>query len=600
MSEIESNEINKNPDMDIDALLKEAQSQNNDEDVLRKAPDNDKVSSDDEKTVESVNDLFNSYKAREMPKKEEMSPLEKMQANKESGGLKMKTSDMVDDSMPTKNIMYNDDRVNAWKESLDEMDEELRKRQAVTIIKKPMNQLEYTQMMIEIGMVKFDGNGKAYIDNRGVDEAGVPFEREIRYIKLREEGDPAFSPDEFKDVAHEDTDKQQSQNTTSGESTGEDNGDEMSPEKRKIVEVLIDKTGFGSDFMFTDEEKAKLRAADTIRVNEVKEVNINAIKNRRSDVTFQDSIRQYSSKGSRVTICFPGSGFRAQMKGMSYGEFSDVALSTETVTFDQYYKRFSIIYNNMTNISVGPFDDFEDFLKRFAYSDIQLAMYAMFVATEQEDQEISLSCGDESCGKNFNWKYSTRSLLRLDRCPDTFLERMSRIAQAPASEFDKIRAEAPVLNSKYIQLPDSGIIAEIGIASAYDFLYNFVPLLDEETFKKEFGDKASDIYQANMYHLLTVRGLWVPLNDGKYAHAVGYKDILDALYMIKPSEIQIINAYTSKISEQHSAIFSLGDVVCPHCGHVTKNLDVSIDEMVFQIFERLMNTNIEVGNTQDL
>ena len=51
------------------------------------------------------------------------------------------------------------------------------------------------------------------------------------------------------------------------------------------------------------------------------------------------------------------------MKGMSYGEYADVALSMENVTFDQYYKRLSVIYNKMTNVSTGKFETFEDFLK---------------------------------------------------------------------------------------------------------------------------------------------------------------------------------------------------------------------------------------------
>ncbi len=71
---------------------------------------------------------------------------------------------------------------------------------------------------------------------------------------------------------------------------------------------------------------------------------------------------------------------------MSYGEYQDVALSMENITTDVYHKRLSVIYNCMTNISTGPFESFDDFLHKFAFSDMDLALYGLFVATESETQ----------------------------------------------------------------------------------------------------------------------------------------------------------------------------------------------------------------------
>ena len=93
----------------------------------------------------------------------------------------------------------------------------------------------------------------------------------------------------------------------------------------------------------------------------------------RTDKSFQESVEEFEFANSKITVCFPGSGFRAQMKGMTYGEMGDVALSMDRVTFDQYYKRLSVIYNKMTNISTGPFKDFEDFLKNLCYAGIPMA-----------------------------------------------------------------------------------------------------------------------------------------------------------------------------------------------------------------------------------
>jgi hypothetical protein len=307
-------------------------------------------------------------------------------------------------------------------------------------------------------------------------------------------------------------------------------------------------------------------------------------------------IKEFDYKDFRTTMCFPGSGFKAQMKALTYGEYSDVALSMENITTDIYYKRLSIIYNKMTNISTGPFKDFEDFLKSFAYTDIPLALYGMYMATEEDVQEIQLSCGVPTCKKNFNWKFNTRSLIRLDQCADVFLDKLRELASASASDYDSIRERSIVMSPHYIELPDSKFIVEIGIASAYDFLYNFIPLLDENKFKEEFGD-LTEAYLNNVMLLTSIRSINVPTENGEYIECTGYRDILDAIYRVSPKDIQIINTYAGEIQENYNMTFSFGDVKCPHCGAVTKNMVVSMDDLVFQTYQRLMTTEIKLKTT---
>ena len=483
---------------------------------------------------------------------------------------------------PKRNIVYNDERMQEFEDSINELDESIKKRNAVIVLHQPKDQFEYVELISEIDKVKFDENGKAYFSL--VNEEGKPVEP--KYCRIREDKEDAFDYSVLKEF--EDKEKQNKEETTNT----------ISEEKKKMVEILIDKTGLGKDFMFTEEEKMKISEAETIRVNEVKVIDIAAIKAKRSQKSFQESINEFNTQGSRTTICFPASGFRAQMKGLTYGEYADVSLSMENVTFDQYYKRLSIIYNKMTNISSGPFENFEDFLKHFAYTDIPLAIYGMFIATEQENQQIGLRCGSESCKKSFDWQYSTRSILRLDKCADTFLKKMQEIATAPAMEYDKLKANAAVENSKVIELPSSKFAVEMGIASAYDFLYNFIPLMDENTFKEAFGDDLNEIYMNNVLLLTTIRSVYVP-NGDEYIECIGYKDILDAIYNVDPTEIQILAAYASKIQKEYEVTFAFENVVCPHCGNVTKQLDITIDDLVFQTYQQLMSTEIDLSQIRD-
>ena len=45
-----------------------------------------------------------------------------------------------------------------------------------------------------------------------------------------------------------------------------------------------------------------------------------------------------------------------------------------------------------------------------------------------------------------------------------------------------------------------------------------------------------------------------------------YKDILDALYLVKSDEVKIIASVASKLTAEYQSVFAFNNVVCPHCG----------------------------------
>ena len=556
--------------------------------------------------LNAVKEESNIIKSENAPAEVKKSPLEILKEDeaKTPKGLVVDNGELKVDNGPQKNIVYNDERMADIKNEINNYDTTLLKRSKVTLIKKPMTQLEYVQLMDEIESVKINPDGSISFDL--MDKYGN--KQEPVFVRPRKDDEPLYdfsilTPEERKELKDKGTDIKEEEIKTDGDKSSEseeDKEEEISPEKKRIVEILIDKTGLGGDFFLTEEEKNKVSEAETIRINEVRILDLATIKAKRSTVSFQDHIKEFNINGSRTTICFPASGFKAQMKGLSYGEYADIALSMENVKFDQYYKRLSIIYNHMTNISRGDFKDFEDFLKHFSYTDISLALYGLYISTEKEIQEIPLKCGNKKCNKTFNWEYNTRNILRLERCADKFLKKMEEVATAKPSDYDKIAENAAVNNSKYVELPDSKVVCEMGVASAYDFLYNFIPLMNEETFKDAFGNDASNVYMNNVLLLTSVRSVDVPDGEGGYIHCTGYKDILDAIYYIGPNDIKYLAAQTAKIQSMWEVTYSLGDTKCPHCGAVTKNLDVSMDDLVFQTYNRLMSTEIELSKIQEL
>lgn len=516
-------------------------------------------------------------------KEKELTPLEKMKLQQQNKviGQTVSNEALAEDAAPLRDFVHNDERMEDIDETLKELDNSIEKRNAVVIKRQPQNGLEFAQAMLEIDCVKFDSLGKAYIDLK--DAQG--HDLEPVYIRIRKDDEDLF---DYNDLDQKFRNKD------------EEEVDPDSPEgkKKKTIEVLIDKTGLGSDFMFTPEEKLKLAEAERILITSTSTLDISSIKAAPSDKAFQDVVNTSDLSSTRTTICFPASGFKADMTGMGYGEYADVAIDVDNgFSFDKYRKRLTVIYNKMRNISCGPFKDFETFLKGFAYTDISMAIYGLYLSTEPEEQSLQLRCGNPGCENSFDWYFRAHSLLRLNKCADKFLEKMHEITTAPASNYDDIRRNSEVLNPRYIKLPMSNFIVEVGIASAYDFLYNFVPLLDQDTFEESFPDMEYEDSLDKLSLLTVVRSIRIPDGDDKYIECYGYKDILGAIERIHPKEIKILLAYMAKLQSQYQITFSFGDVTCPHCGNVSHDMNVTIDELVFRTYQQLTNIEIDLENT---
>ena len=503
-----------------------------------------------------------------------------------------------------------DERRERMKATMDESEMLLKQRAAIIPLKQFESSTEYSQMVHEISLVRFDETGKAYFDYEKDSNGNnvIP-----KFIRLRTENDPPYSKEN--DYLVMNRDAENARRIADGKEPIPDSvpltakvediehKDEEEDTKSKTINLIIDKTGLGTDFILSEDERKKMAEANEIRLTQVEVLDIASITTEKPERdSFTGKINTYQLSGSKTTISFPASGFKADMTGLTYGEIADISLSMDAVNVDKYYKRLAIIYNKMKNISNGPFDSFEDFLKNFAYTDISLAVYGLFVATFPEVQTISLRCGRNSCNKTFDWDYATRSILRLDKSDEVLLNKMAQLASADPNEYEDIYKKAAVRNSKFIKLPYSGYIVELGIASAYEFLYNFIPVIDDETFKQAFGNDINDVYKNNMLLLTTVLSVRIPKNDNpnSYILCEGYKDIVDAIYSISPEEIKIIATMSNKIQTQYQVNYSFGDVKCPHCGNVTKDLDLTIDDLVFQTYQRLISTEIDLTNIQGL
>lgn len=372
--------------------------------------------------------------------------------------------------------------------------------------------------------------------------------------------------------------------------------EEMSEEKKNLVNILIDKTGLGSDFHFTEEEQEKLRTSTEIRVREVEEVDLASIEVEASDKSFLESVEEFQISDSKCPVVFPASRFKAYMTGLSYGEMGDLTLNTENPSFDQLHKRLTVIYNKMVNPSIGKFKDFNDFLHNFAYTDVDLAVYGLVVASFPEIDEIDLQCNNAGCKKGFKAKYSPRTLIKFNKANEHLLKAMEEVVNCPVTQANELLKKSPTQTHKRVRLPMSKFVLEIGIASAYDYLYNIVDNVINDKFKETHPDDVNGILQLNSTLLGMIRTVYVPTASGKYRKYDQFEDMINALYRIEPEEIAVLIRLLQEYNDKYSIGFEINDVVCPHCGTKTSVVPIDPNTLVFHRQQYLMTMNVDISN----
>lgn len=518
--------------------------------------------------------------AKKEPKKEEASPLEKAMKH-EQKGMVVNTDALKTETHQFRQNYDTDESREGFEEKLEELDDNAKKARAVVVVKKPTNQMEDAQMMDEIMAVKFDENGKAIVPEGAM------------YIVAKEDVAELEKKKTEPDVSEETSDDPSSYDETEDDS-----------KRKEIINILIDKTGLGRDFTFTDEEEKLIEESKEIHIKEVEDLTLRTAKVKRiedEDLSFMDTVDKYQLSVSKTHMSFPLSGFSAEMTGLSYGEFGDITLdqsddSIDELTFEKIWKMLTVIYNKMINPTCGRFKNFDDFLMKFAWKDVPLATYALLISTQPEIDTIGMKCNSKECGKNFDHKYSTRGLIDFDDCTDGYLALIDGLANAKGHQLFEIAKNSLVRNVKRIEISDT-MLVDIGPASCHDYLYGICEQVKNMEDIEDGEEVAKRLFYIMMLQI--VRAIIIKDKNGEEHTFKSYDKIIEIFDKhMTPAEFNIIQSIYRKSEEEYRIGFSIKNIVCPHCQTVTERVSIEPKQLVFQIRQTMLSTQVTLGNFQ--
>jgi len=325
-------------------------------------------------------------------------------------------------------------------------------------------------------------------------------------------------------------------------------------------------------------------------------------------------IQTYETSLNDVPITLPMSGYKCKIKPVNWFETIDLVAPSSNSKIDFQLQRWSIIYNHMTNVSIGAFKNFDDFLRKTKYADLSILEWAILVATADEEESLDITCGNPKCQAHYSYTYRPREIIHLneERIPKKYHEVHNA---APGNQAVQLFNEINSKKRRY-QLPTSKLIVEIEEPSAYDYITKTLPLIikkytekrpndpemndfNEETLQ---GDPTLMSFSYRVACMMRISAIVIPdkNNPTREYRFTDWEDIerqIDSIKIMKDSMLIMKLAMDSRDMAE-PAEFYLENVACPHCGRVDKVIPITniTQSLLFRISRRLEDMELNLIN----
>lgn len=356
---------------------------------------------------------------------------------------------------------------------------------------------------------------------------------------------------------------------------GKEVNEEYLEKNPKIGIIEIDKKNVDK-IEFTTEEQAKLSKVKSIKMIIVQEEKLKQIKIDKVDKKSKAAyLKAIDGSLAKYSVPLPIIGDYVSFRGAQIMQLASVVKHDDDSTVETITKQATLIYNRLYNGSViNKYDDdnkvilsYQDFINTFKFSDMNMALYGILVASSMEDTEAPLSC--PKCEKSFNWKYKVRTLLDGESIQDKFKERIDTIL-ANKCNYQVLKD----LNTDYnkairLQSPFSQNIYEVSYPSIAKAI-NVFSTMNE--------DDITEVYHSGL--ILFIDNLYVYNKENDNYIQIEEEEIrllFDTLQNIPQEDVTLLNSVLKDMIFTPQFILKSQ---CPECGEKLENT-LDIDQMIF-------------------
>ena len=229
---------------------------------------------------------------------------------------------------------------------------------------------------------------------------------------------------------------------------------------------------------------------------------------------------------------------------------------------------------------------YNDFINSVAFNDLDMMLYAVYVASTPEEQEIRMRCGNPTCKKNYDCKFNAKTVIQRKEFPEWAQNRIDDI-MAHTNNVDYLQNLGREWKTETMyESPYTGniyAIAQPTIARVID-VFNYVS--DDENYGAY-----------NSLFMTIINSMYIKLdqldeNGNEYVQ-VTYDDDREALKVaisqIPDRDLKILSRmyadmiYTKTITIGNESDLTLPLKIfqkCPHCGQDSENY-LFLEHLVF-------------------
>jgi predicted lactoylglutathione lyase len=351
--------------------------------------------------------------------------------------------------------------------------------------------------------------------------------------------------------------------------------EEYSKTHPQVVEVVVDKQD-ADKLEFTDEEKSKLVITKNIKLVLVEEKELQNLKIAKVPNTKRTArINAIQGTLSSHSIPLPLYGDFVSFSGAQISRLLKAVNTDDATPAEILTNQANLIYDQLRGGTLlqkygedGEIKmSFNDFTNQFMFSDRDMAIYAILIASSLETSEVQLTC--DQCSHTFIHKYSYVSLLEADEFKDNIKASIEEILHNRSDVEAMSELHAKLTNISRYKSPFSGAIYEVSpptLAKAIS-MYRFIDEKDlVAIYASVIGLGLNTIYlydkDADEY---------IEIDDSDT------KEFMDAVTKIPQPDIDMLQqVLTPMLFEPTFAMNS----VCPKCGRKLRN-PYSVQTLVF-------------------
>ena len=315
-----------------------------------------------------------------------------------------------------------------------------------------------------------------------------------------------------------------------------------------------------------------------------------------------------------IPVTLPTSGYRCIIRPFSWFEIISLVTPTARNFMDVMNRQWSIIYDHIKWTSIGDFKSYDEFISVTRFIDLQYFLWAILVATSNEEEDITYTCGNEKCKADHDGKYRPREIIRIDESKiPPYYHKAENAAAGPEA---KKLLEEVVSAHKCYKLPDSETLVEMNAPTVKDFMevrFGRMRQLYERFYPEGNFDRALPQILKNLEENKIEGG-------GEFSVLLGSSMLISAVYVkngdkyYKYTEWEDIEkVITTHISFQDSYIlffeifpksnmfdspvsFAIDGYICPVCGRNNETIPIPDigGSLLFLLSRRYQNTTINL------